>query len=742
MRYLSVCSGIEAASVAWHHMGWVPAAFSEIEPFPRALLAHRFPGVPCHGDFTTIGEDEYGPVDLVVGGTPCQDFSVAGLRAGLDGERGNLTLEFARLAYRKRARLILWENVPGVFSANGGRDFGAVLACFAGYPAGSVFEPPEDGWRNSGIVVQADAGSYGLAWRVLDAQFAGVPQRRRRVFVVGHLGDWRRAAAVLFEREGLYWNPPPRREPGQRPAPTVEARAGGGGGGWGTDFLAGGGLAEGRRWPADVASTLNAAFGDKQGLEDQHALHGAELFVPDRADALRTRRPGEGGMAGDDTQVVAVSPALNTKSGGNHAPDTVAYVVGALTAKGPAAMGAPEVDAGHYVEAPRVAFDRAVHTTGFQGDRVVAEGDVHPALSAGGGNNGGGPGALLLAPPKPIVVTQDSCPVVSEDSAPALKVGTGLDMGQPPIISFTANDNGQDLGNDVSPTVRKSAVPGIAFEPRVASGRRSGTMGDVVGPLTKESDRGDGFPCVAVAHVDVMPTMRAASDGAAHGARSGDSKDELVVPVVMESRFARNGRGAPSEVVPPLKAQSGKTGKGDAAPLVVNMQGGKGQAGVTEDQSPTLGAASESHAVLQRERGQPVSEVSGALHTAIHGGSGDGNDERIVQYTSGVRRLTPRECERLQGFPDDWTLIPTKTKRKLDADELARLRAMSHEQLAEMLGVDPETFTGVTEDELLKLSADGPRYKALGNSMAVPVMRWIGERIQLLEDLLPPGRAP
>ncbi len=181
-----MCSGIEAISVAWRGLPFEAQWFAEIAPFPSAVLAHRFPHVPNLGDFTRIDEKS-GAIDLLVGGTPCQDFSVAGLRAGLDGERGNLTLEFVRLAQRTRPRWILWENVPGVLSIDDGRAFGAFLG----------------GLGQLG---------YGFAYRVLDAQFFGVPQRRRRVFVVGCLGDWRRAAAVLFERESLSWNPPPCRE--------------------------------------------------------------------------------------------------------------------------------------------------------------------------------------------------------------------------------------------------------------------------------------------------------------------------------------------------------------------------------------------------------------------------------------------------------------------------------------------------------------------------------------------------
>jgi DNA (cytosine-5)-methyltransferase 1 len=164
MRYGSVCSGIEAATVAWEPLGWEPAFFSEIERFPRAVLKHHYPQVPLHGDFQTIKAGDYGTVDLLVGGTPCQDFSIAGLRAGMDGERGNLALEFLRLAGRLRPRWILWENVPGILSSNGGRDFGSFL--------GGLGEL-----------------GYGFAYRCLDAQYFGLAQRRLRVFVVGYLGD-------------------------------------------------------------------------------------------------------------------------------------------------------------------------------------------------------------------------------------------------------------------------------------------------------------------------------------------------------------------------------------------------------------------------------------------------------------------------------------------------------------------------------------------------------------------------
>ena len=180
IRYLSVCSGMEAASVAWHPLGWTPVGFSEIEPFPCAILKHRFPNVPNYGSLTEYQSWplEPGSIDLLVGGCPCQSFSVAGLRRGMQDPRGNLTLTYLGLADKLKPKWIVYENVPGLLSSNGGRDFGSFL----------------------GALVEL---GYGFAYRVLDAQHFGVPQRRRRVFVVACLGDWRAAAEVLSLREGL-----------------------------------------------------------------------------------------------------------------------------------------------------------------------------------------------------------------------------------------------------------------------------------------------------------------------------------------------------------------------------------------------------------------------------------------------------------------------------------------------------------------------------------------------------------
>jgi DNA (cytosine-5)-methyltransferase 1 len=190
MKFGSLFSGIEAASAAWLPLGWCCAWVAEIDPFACAVLRHHYPDVPNLGDVNRIDPDAVEPVDLIVFGSPCQSFSVAGKRLGLDDPRGNMALVGLRVVGRIRPRWVVWENVPGVLSSDEGRDFGAFL----------------------GLLGEL---GYGFAYRVLDAQHAGVPQRRRRVFVVGYLGDWRPAAAVLFEPESLRGDTPPRREAGQ-----------------------------------------------------------------------------------------------------------------------------------------------------------------------------------------------------------------------------------------------------------------------------------------------------------------------------------------------------------------------------------------------------------------------------------------------------------------------------------------------------------------------------------------------
>lgn len=254
MKYGSLCSGIEAASLAWEPLGWTPAYFAEVEPFPSAVLHHHWPTVPNLGDMTADDfidrAAHHGSVDVLVSGTPCQSFSVAGLRGGLDDERGNLALQFCRVVDRCRPKWIVWENVPGVLSVNGGRDFGTIVGSFSKL-------------------------GYNLAWRILDAQNFGVPQRRRRVFLVGHLGaDERGAGAVLFERHSVQGHPAPSRETRQDVAPAVTSgplRSKGGDLGGGSETLAiwrGGDQANAEHYE-NMAGTLNCNKGQQGGIVTQ-----------------------------------------------------------------------------------------------------------------------------------------------------------------------------------------------------------------------------------------------------------------------------------------------------------------------------------------------------------------------------------------------------------------------------------------------------------------------------------------
>jgi DNA (cytosine-5)-methyltransferase 1 len=665
MRYGSVCSGIEAATTAWHGLGWEPAFFSEIEAFPRSVLEHHYPNVPLHGDFTTITENQYGKIDLLVGGTPCQSFSVAGLRGGLDDERGNLALEFCRLAQRERPRWIVWENVPGVLSSSGGRDFGSILGALA------------------------ELG-YGLAYRVLDAQYFGVPQRRRRVFLVGYFGDHRPAAAVLFERQSLSRNTPPRREARESSTHDLAPCIGASGRGFdrtgetrGQDPV----VATGGRerfdldWPADVTGTLDAEYGSKWGQNNQHINGGCTMFVPtpDVAGALRIRRPGEGGVQGDFDHIVpCVSPALNTQSGSHHAPDTKAYVVtqygdvaGSLTARHDSS---PCADRGQNV----VAFQQ---NTRDEVRLMGGDGGIAGALAAQPGMKQQNYLAYTTEPPVAFQSSESFSSGTCVNVSPTLKSSGG----NPPAVAYSIMP--MNSGKDYKARETDVAQPIMAGGP--VGGNQGGDY--IVGALTAKGPEAMGAPEVdaghylpvypvggnqggdyilqPVAHVDVMPTLRAAAsqDGPGHGARSGDSKDEYIVPVY------------------PIDTQNMTEG---------HASGGLGF-GAQGDPSFTL-TKGHSHAVAYDLRGREGGAQFEGPHDTANIRAASGGSSKSYVAASAVRRLTPRECERLQGFPDDYTLV----------------------------------------DHRKKPAADGPRYKALGNSMAVPVMQWIGKRIQLVDDLL------
>lgn len=553
--YGSVCSGIEAATVAWHPLGWRPSFFSEIEAAPRAVLQHRHPEVPLHGDFTTIREGQYGAIDLLVGGTPCQSFSVAGLRGGLADDRGNLALQFLSLARRLRPRWLVWENVPGVLSSNGGRDFGSIL----------------------GGMVEL---GYGFAYRVLDAQYVrvdgfgrAVPQRRRRVFVVGHLGDWRRPAAVLLERACLRGDPAPRREAGEDAARCLTRGSGGGQRyDWETEnFVAGclNGLSE---YGADVP-TLRAKGGDAAG--------GSEALI-----AFDARQ--------SDVCIY----------GNRSAPlDTCGFSQAiAFSCKD---HGADATDEGATPTLRAMGFDRSHANAG---------------------------GQLAIA-----TITETKYGVSHADASQA-----GPDQAL------------RALREAVGPQAFAEWGAGVVAALRAQEVLRSGLHGESVRcPPDNGHSMGDDAPSLAEAG-SAGPVRALWQAGCLGCPPQGWQPSE---------RLARE-LGAHLSLLPHQRAS--------AARFLLGLWRA----------SEGLGLLRQALSALQ-EVWRPTQDA--------------GQPAQIDASPWAVRRLTPRECERLMGFTDDYTLVPWRG------------------------GLLP----------------DGPRYKALGNSMAVNVMRWIGQRIEMVDAAAP-----
>jgi len=706
------------------------------------VLAHHYPDVPLHGDFTKLRDEPFiADADVLVGGTPCQAFSVAGLRRSLDDDRGNLSLEFVRLADAiddlrhadgREPAIIVWENVPGVLSVKDNA-FGCFLAGLAGDV--TPYDPPRGKWTDAGVV---DGPQRAVAWRVLDAQYFGLAQRRRRVFVVASARDGFDPAAVLLEFEGLRRDSPPRREARQDAAADAAPGAGDRRSHW-----------DGVEHPHP---TLNQSFNTGAiGYSNQ------ELFSQRGAGLVGEASTGE------------ISHCLNAGGMGRQDYETETLVTHALRAEG---FDASEDGTGRGT--PLVPV-QAFYSTESRCDNFPPP-DVSPPLKVGS-DGGGQPPAIAFS-------AKDHGADATEELAPTLRAmphaASHANGGGQMAVAFAQNsrDEVRLMGGDGQIVGALAAEPGSKQTSYVALPIQE--VGKRTGVSTDDPRAGIGIG----ANGDPMYTLQA---GAQHGVaypldlrnagRDPDKMDEQnrqglglgddgdpsptistafvpgVAAYAFQTRIARNGRGDMGDIVNALNAESGKTGKGDAAPCVATINHGDSDASTQEtDAIATLRALRDavgteafaqwrsgifdtlqSPEVLRaflhgrgvrraaREAGcwmddgalsRPQDLPAGALLTLWEDGP-DGRSpqgRKLAQQlarqldqtlpvlphqnppTMAVRRLTPKEAERLQGFPDGYTAIPWKKK---PADQCP----------------------------------DGPRYKALGNSMAVPVMGWIGRRI-------------
>ncbi|HFO1332515.1 TPA: DNA cytosine methyltransferase [Pseudomonas aeruginosa] len=546
LDFCTMCSGIEAPSVALEPIGFRARWFAEIEPFPSAVLAHHYPSVPNHGDMTKLirriltGAIEAPP--LAIAGTPCQAFSVAGWREGLTDPRGALTIKFVEtidaidLVRTRRSEpecIAWWENVPGVLS-----DKENAFGCFLGALVGESEElqPPGGKWKDAGCV-------YGpkrtAAWRILDAQYFGLAQRRRRVFVIASARAGFDPCEVLLEREGLRRDHPPRRGEGQ-----------------------------------DLAG--RAPFGP--------ALQCGCGYLFD----LSLGQWGCPNCEGDEGPAVEVMAGVPAFGGENQSRSL--FQAGALTAHGVRNDFASET----FCVAPAVAGTLRSSDGGSDVDHAAANHLVAGTLQANGKAAGS---------------------ATQQDAESGLLVVHGTQ--DPDVLANIAHPLGRNHGQE-------NAVFAFAENSR-SEVRLEGGDGQIVGTLSAGGGKpGQGQPCIAFSCKDhgadageISPTLRAMGHGASHA----NAGDQVAVCIT-------------GEITHTLKAE-----------------------------------------------GFDASE------------DGTGRGQPITPEAAGVRRLTPRECERLQGFPDDYTLIPWRG-------------------------------TPATE------CPDGPRYKAIGNSKAVPVVRWIGRRLK------------
>jgi len=656
MKYGSVCSGIEAASVAWHDLGWEPQWFSEIEQFPSEVLKHRFPDVPNLGDMTQLTQNptfNERSIDLLVGGTPCQSFSVAGLRKGLADPRGNLMLTFLALADAKKPKWIVWENVPGVLSSNGGRDF----ACFL------------DSLEELGYICDVE---------ILDAQFFGVAQRRRRVFVCGQSVD-----SILNQKTTLS---------GLTIAQCL------------TEILH-------AIWIDALCllgqepKNLDQASLSRDGVQRRMRLFGIltencsyemwrqlliEVFqksVPvqkywDLPNGAKTEKELtlEDLLMGSSTegQYILTEESLN-KSLEDLYDLMKLYTTLTLTKE---------------TIQPKISmFFRIGEVIG----RLILRlsGSSPNSLSATSS-------FLTLSQNLTNYARQTSRDIFSEmggicEITNIIKQANNRDatfgyLGDWRVAAAVLFER-ESLQGNTKPSRKKREEVASDVEGSVGEAGDVSCVGGNLSPtVTSKWKTGYGGPSGSneTGNMVYAPTIIDQSEG-----KWISPNGEETIGTIMARDYKglgnqdlEDGRGLairPHAVAQPIAVDTYNYTTNDHTTQTIRSQ----------SDTEHIGAVLQPIAVDVYN--QSIDGQTSATITEAVGGTNTSGPK--VMHSMAIRRLTPKECERLQGFPDDWTKIPYRNK---DADQCP----------------------------------DGPRYKACGNSMAVPVMRWIGQRIQLIEKII------
>ena len=718
MNYGSICSGVEAASLAWWHLGWTPAFFSEVEPFPAAVLMQRLGAtkplrpldpdaasdekdrkqrlswqsliaelpdggtVPNLGDFTLIKKDDYdGQIDLLVGGTPCQDLSIAGKRLGFDGKRSVLALDFVRLCFETGTRWVLWENVPATLSSHNGEDFARFVSLLCGWDV----PVPDDGWRKSGIVT-GTPGHFGVCWRILDAQYTrveqfprAVPQRRKRLFLVGYLDHWKYPAQVLFDGEMCGGNSPPCRTKGQTApsgaeggidsAESIRMRADGGSGGKGALISHERSLTLATGNDQTVVCTVHGAQTPISNDDHANALGCSNSGLENCVCVSKQKKPEGRFWNGED-----VAGTLTVTSDRQLMPDK-----GRLQCVIEPREDSVECLDTRQVDVHDTDLAPTLISTDYKGGKAICfqqnsrdevrlisqDGTVAGALTASSGakqqnylcyENHAQDSRI-----KPVEVSQS---IVA-------RMGTGGGnlplVKEPDVIGFIKNDAGgvqQGFWKNVFPTLRAAITPAITWN-----------------------------ECFHLSFCDANGTRKDRKNGGLYVTKAETSQTvtakgphtETVIIALDGDKMAKAER-------------KGGSGLGVSEDGVMYTQTVKDVHAVAYDECVPLDLRNatrdpEKHDARNRQ-GVGVGEDGAPMNT-VTAASVPG-----VGWQATVRKLLPVECERLMGFPDNWTRIVWK---------------------------------GKTEEEC----PDAPRYKACGNSMCVNVMAWLGERIDEVNRKIP-----